>query len=483
MGLRDAAKECPRNRFLRRSSISRFHRFHGIVSAMAAHSSATTNTTGWFKTSCMAHWYSIRPKLTSPNPRNIATLSKLAAAAIGRPRSRPNPLRLVSATGRCGRVVYCGRTARTPPRLRWVPGFFWIIRMLESLSVRTFKSLEDVTVELGMVNVFIGANGSGKSNLLEAMGVLSAAADGKVDDQSLLARGVRPGVPRLYKSAFPATRGEKIPSHISFGAYAAQAKYEVSLHNPLKDPAPAWRFKTEYWEGPDGPLVGRSPATKKKGNPDRGMAALRAVDVTHGDALDLLKLLHGYVIFFPTTPVLRGVAPETQPRQPLGLSGGDLPRAILELLKQRRQDEHSQRVCRDVLGLVDWAASFGAGSAGRLPLSPAAASTDTVIRFRDRFMRKDRSLLSGYDASEGALYALFLAVVSGHEESPSLCAVDNADHSSSICAYGIWTPASRVRYFLPLTIRSCWMDCLCRMTACGCLRCRGPVPAALRFAG
>ena len=300
--------------------------------------------------------------------------------------------------------------------------------MIESLSVRTFKSLEDVTVELGLVNVFIGANGSGKSNLLEAIGVLSAAADGKVDDQSLLARGVRPGVPRLYKSAFPARRGEKIPSHISFGACVAQAKYEVSLHNPLKDPAPAWRFKTELWEDADGRLVGRSPATRKKGNPDRGMAALKAVDVTHGDALDLLKSLQGYVIFFPTTPVLRGVAPETQPRQPLGLSGGNLPRAILELLKQRRQDEHSQRVCRDVLDLVDWAASFGAGSASRLPLSPAAASTDTVIRFRDRFMRKDRSLLSGYDASEGALYALFLAVVSGHEESPLLCAVDNADH-------------------------------------------------------
>ena len=42
--------------------------------------------------------------------------------------------------------------------------------MIENFSVRTFKSLEDVTVGLGLVNVFIGANGSGKSNLLEAAG-------------------------------------------------------------------------------------------------------------------------------------------------------------------------------------------------------------------------------------------------------------------------------------------------------------------------
>ena len=300
--------------------------------------------------------------------------------------------------------------------------------MLDNLSVRTFKSLDDVTVDLGLVNVFIGANGSGKSNLLEALGILSAAADGKVDDQALLARGVRPGLPALYKSAFPARSGKRIPPHLHFGARSAQAGYEVSLHNPLKDPAPAWRFKTELWEGDDGNLVGRSPAQGIKTNPERGLAALKAVEVRAGAALDLLRLLQGYVIFSPTAAVLRGVAPETQPRRPVGLSGGNLPQAILDLLRQRKRDDRSRRICRDVQGLLDWAEKFGWSPSGRLPLSPAAAASKDVIRFRDRFMRKDRNVLSGYDASEGTLYALFLAVVSGHEASPALCAVDNADH-------------------------------------------------------
>ena len=125
--------------------------------------------------------------------------------------------------------------------------------MIERFSVRTFKSLEDVTVQLGQVNVFIGANGSGKSNLLEALGVLSAAANGKVDEQALLARGVRPGVPKLYKSAFPAKPGTRILPHLSFGAYSSQAEYGVSLLNNLEDPAPedlapVWTFKTESWK-------------------------------------------------------------------------------------------------------------------------------------------------------------------------------------------------------------------------------------------
>ena len=316
-----------------------------------------------------------------------------------------------------------------PCYLTRTAGEWKLRRMLETLSIRTFKSLEDVTVDLGRVNVFIGANGSGKSNLLEALGMLSAAADGRVDDQALLARGVRPGLPALYKSAFPAKSGHRIPPHLYFAAKGVQARYEVSLHNPLKNPAPAWRFKTELWEDDDQPkIVGRSPASWNDINPERGLAALKAVEITSGAALALLRLLQSYVIFSPTTPVLRGVAPETQPRRPLGLSGGNLPQAILELLRQRGHADHSRRICQDTLELVDWAKSFGSTPARRLPLSPSAAASRIVLRFRDRFMREGRNLLSGYDVSEGALYALFLAVISGHEGSPRLCAVDNADH-------------------------------------------------------
>ena len=43
-------------------------------------------------------------------------------------------------------------------------------------------------------------------------------------------------------------------------------------------------------------------------------------------------------------------------------------------------------------------------------------------------MRPKRNALSGYDASEGALFILFLAVLSVHPRAPLFCAVDNADH-------------------------------------------------------
>lgn len=52
--------------------------------------------------------------------------------------------------------------------------------MIREVEIRGFKSLSQVDFELGRVNCIIGANGTGKSNLLEALGVLGAAANGIV---------------------------------------------------------------------------------------------------------------------------------------------------------------------------------------------------------------------------------------------------------------------------------------------------------------
>ncbi len=298
--------------------------------------------------------------------------------------------------------------------------------MIKKLVVRSFKTLENVEVELGQVNVFIGANGSGKSNLLEAIGVLSAAASGKVDDQTLLQRGVRPGVPKLYKSSFKSARH---PLHIFFGAESATDKYEVSLQNPLENPLPAWRYKTEVLESSSVKVFGRSPAMKYKPDPEQGMAALYAVNPeVPQTARDFLKLVQSFVIYSPTTAVLRGISPETQPRNPVGLSGGLLADAVSSLTSQYRKVKHVTRVCDQALGLIDWAKSYGSVPATQIALSPSAAASPRVVRFVDRFMSESRNELSGYDASEGSLFVLFLAVLAAHPNAPQVCAVDNADH-------------------------------------------------------
>lgn len=300
------------------------------------------------------------------------------------------------------------------------------VRVIKRVVVESFKSLERVEVELGNLNVFVGANGSGKSNLLEAIGVLSAAADGRVTDQTLLQRGVRPGVPKLYKSAFPSSS----KTHVYLSGLSEQAHFDVSLNNPLNDPSPAWMFKTELLETGSKKLASRGPNLRGNPNKEIGLAALKVAELELDNPASLLMgTLRDYVIYSPTTAVLRGVAPETQPRQPLGLSGGRLPEAVLELVREGRHSPLAKSVCAEVHEhLIDWIDGFGSALASSLSLSPAASSSAQVIRFHDRYMKKGRNILSGYDASEGALYVLFLAVLAVHPRAPLFFSIDNADH-------------------------------------------------------
>jgi len=304
--------------------------------------------------------------------------------------------------------------------------------MFRSVQIKQFKSLRSLEIDLGRVNVFIGANGAGKSNLLEALGVLGAAAFGRVDDETLLRRGVRPGVPRLYKAAFPQTQQENV-QHILFAATAEDGSfYRTTLWNPIENPSPAWKFKTETLSrgGEKDPVLSRSTTSVRKHNQEQGLAALQTVNLQPGDqALALLDELRSYAIYAPNTSGLRGLIQDSQTREPVGLTGGRLPEAIEELVNEERTNSVLRDAMDEVRDLLDWATDFKAASALRVPLSPSAARSRLVVQFVDRYMAKGRNSLTGYDASEGALFILFMAVLILHPKSPSVLSIDNFDQA------------------------------------------------------
>lgn len=303
--------------------------------------------------------------------------------------------------------------------------------MLKNFKVERFKSIVSLNLDLGRFNLFIGANGSGKSNLLEAIGVLSAAAYGRVDDETLLRRGVRPGVPRLYKSAFSQAK-EKTVQHILFGANETSgASFQVTLWNPISSPSPAWGFMTENLRrNSEDSVETRSTTSAGKHNQEQGMAALKTATLKPGDpALRLMDYLRNYSIYCPNTPSLRGLVQDLQSRDPVGLAGGRLPEAVEELLFAGRKDEKLSAILEEVRDLIDWAKSFSAAPSLSVPLSPSAARSRLVIQFVDRFMAKKRNVLTGYDASEGALYILFCAVLALHPKAPRCLAIDNIDQA------------------------------------------------------
>lgn len=293
---------------------------------------------------------------------------------------------------------------------------------LREVHIRGFKSILDQELTLGRVNCLIGANGVGKSNVLEAIGVLSAAASGRVDDEAIIRRGVRAGLPRLFKTSF---YGGTIPPHITLEARGTpDATFRVSLLNPLEKPEPAWRFKTEHLSSGATEVVSRGVRSELENlEPTAALSALRVVELPADDpASVLLRTLQSYAIYTPHTPALRGIVPDTQPRSPVGLVGGGLADGV-DLLKQAVSEE----CLDDILELIDWASSVSATEAASPLLSPSVPRTKKVLRFTDRFMAVSRNTLTAYDASEGALYVLFAAVLCLLPSSPPVFAIDNLD--------------------------------------------------------
>jgi predicted ATPase len=135
------------------------------------------------------------------------------------------------------------------------------------------------------------------------------------------------------------------------------------------------------------------------------------------------------------------------------LSGGRLPEAIEELLIETKKNPVLRETLEEVRELVDWASDFSAAPSLSVPLSPSAARSRLVIQFVDRFMMKKRNKLTGYDASEGALYVLFAAVLALHPRSPKCLAIDNIDQAlnpllakrlaGAICRWSLARPDER----------------------------------------
>lgn len=309
---------------------------------------------------------------------------------------------------------------------------------LARLEVRAFKSLQQLAADVAQVNVFVGANGSGKSNLLEAIGVIGAAASGIIDDQALLRRGVRPGV--LYKSSF---EGVKKEPKISLRVFSkARVEYHAYITNRTKSQGPYWAFGNETLRDGSEEIASRGPGgqasvlgVRAPLENDRSVCTVvRTTTDTPHSVRQLLGNLDDFAIFAPVTPVLRGIAPDPAPRVPVGLYGGQLPEAIGLLLeragsngKRRRRSDH--RFLEKALELVDWARGFDIVPPSQRILSPSVPTLRFLVQFTDRFMARGRNQLSGYDASEGALYLLYLLVLAMHPGSPRCLAIDNFDQA------------------------------------------------------
>ena len=125
---------------------------------------------------------------------------------------------------------------------------------------------------------------------------------------------------------------------------------------------------------------------------------------------------------------MQGIAADSRPARPLGLSGGRLHQAFREVLKQR-VDAYGKEI-DDILKIIwssVWAKQVRVDAPDLKMVPDVLSASSDVIYFVDRFMASNRNKLSPYDASEGTLFLLFVATILAHAESPSVFALDNVD--------------------------------------------------------
>ena len=299
---------------------------------------------------------------------------------------------------------------------------------IKGITIRNFKSLFDVSFETGNVNVFIGANGSGKTSVLEAIGVLSAAMTDRVNNNSLQRKGVRLSTSSLYKSKFADIVKESptVEFLLKWGKDSHEYQYNTHLTAPVGDDS--WKYHTESVSR-DGIIVfGRSNRSKSHMNNKVGYYSL-SDRLASEEYLAAGRYVADYGLFQPDTLTLRGNVPDPTQITPIGLNGGRLAEAVGDLFRTVDDELMFGSMYMDeVLELMEWASEFHVGKPKKSNLNPGVPSTNQIIEFRDRFL-KDSALFTGYDASEGALYVLFMLCLAMHPSTPMMFGIDSFDHA------------------------------------------------------
>lgn len=103
------------------------------------------------------------------------------------------------------------------------------MRTLEKLTIKNFKSIREQTLALGSLNVFIGGNGSGKSNLIQVFRFLREI----VNQNLALYTATKGGADALLH--FGRKRSPEMALRLEFGEGSISNGYEIKLRFTADD--------------------------------------------------------------------------------------------------------------------------------------------------------------------------------------------------------------------------------------------------------
>lgn len=289
-----------------------------------------------------------------------------------------------------------------------------IFDMIDSISIKNYKSILDLTVELGRVNVFIGANGVGKSNILEAVAMCAASRGGHVEIKDLLSKGVRVARPELTLSSFYGRKLENVVSMIlNFPGtrkigYAISCKDVENIYSTWENEI-TYSPEEEYW---------RSKIMAE----DKALEEILKVASVEKNFQGEREFISRFLIYSLSTNALRGISQDST-ETPLGIYGEGL-----DVLINNLTDEELGKLKEIAHQGIAWMDDIfcDQDDVNKMKGYKLGRSVSRLY-FRDRYMQKKNSFFSAENVNEGALYLLFYLTLFISTRTPSFFAIDNIE--------------------------------------------------------
>lgn len=299
--------------------------------------------------------------------------------------------------------------------------------MIQKVEIQNFKSVQDLDLELGRLNVFIGENGCGKTNILEAIAMGSAAVENKVSNEFLSTRGIRVTEPEMMASAFDKKDGgllnaikitlytddnyHSTNTEIAFKRGIWEVLIEgipVVLYSLLK----SREFQEGYKKAEDELPLDKS-LNVEKGTLSKMFDSFLK---NREDFLNISKIVH-FVIYCPENSKLRQFQEEGQ-ILPLGIGGEGLFKHFVRLSQER--PEAFDKIKKH-LEIIDWFED--------LAIPTDLVFTERRLNIRDRFLHPDLQFFDQRSSNEGFLYLMFYFTLFISEYTPGFFAIDNIDNA------------------------------------------------------
>ena len=289
--------------------------------------------------------------------------------------------------------------------------------MIEEIHIQNFKSIYDLKIQTGRINLFIGENGSGKSNLLEALVFVSASEANKLDNEFLVSRGIRVTDPTLMRSAFDEKRKNTaiiIKINYSVGNNTYHFGHNNKNYSSWVNRTSLESKKSKFFgiildsiNLNDTPKL-LTPEEKKK---------LTNASLEMGKIEEIQKKINfkDFIICSPENTALRLFSKEGQ-IQPLGING----EGLLRLLKviNTYEDKSYINTIVESLQLFNWFEDI------KIPTDTSENENKVIIK--DKYLYKE---IDQRSANEGFLFILFYITLIAAKETPKAFAIDNIDAS------------------------------------------------------